>query len=143
MKKLLALMMLCLMVFTLTACQSGQMGKKESIPMVDTSFNPGSLRTNVTLADFDGTWMGRVGMMGDRAMELPENYTSFEIKDGTVTMPGFKDGETISASGSVAADSYLVLRSGDSVMMLGLYENGYLSYYMDTIGLTFYYEKIK
>lgn len=143
MKKLVAFMMIVLVMFSLSACQSNATDKKEPIEMKQVEFDPGKIRTDVTLSDFDGYWVGKVGDMGGVPMSLPENYTTFEIKDGLVTMPGFKEGETISATGVVEGDTYLVLRSGDSVMMLGLYSNGYLSYYMDTIGLTFYYEKVE
>jgi len=141
-KRFAAIICVLLLMFSLTACQNGSSEKKEPIKTQQVEFDAGTVRTDVTLADFDGHWVGKVGDMGGVAMSLPENYTTFDIKDGVVTMPGFKDGETISASGVVEGDTYLVLRSGDSVMMLGLYDSGYLSYYMDTIGLTFYYAKV-
>lgn len=139
MKKVFALLLVLVMALTLSACQSE---KNEPIEMKEVTFTPGTLRTDVTLEDFNGKWVGKVGSMSNQNMALPEGYTSFEIKDGVVTMPGFEEGSTITASGAVEGDCYLVLRSGDSVMMLGLYDSGYLSYYMDTIGLTFYYAKV-
>ncbi|MBQ8536410.1 MAG: hypothetical protein IJ461_03280 [Clostridia bacterium] len=138
MKKLLALLLILVLALSLTACQSE---KKEAIQMEQVTFDPGTLRTDVKLEDFNGKWVGKIGAMGEKTMTVPEGYTTFHIQDGVVTMPGFEEGSTISASGVVEGDTYLVLRSGDSVMMIGLYDSGYLSYYMDTIGLTFYYAK--